>query len=119
MGIGNRRAPLDWTLRSSGQAAEGGCPHMTIYAGRGSCLLASEGGEDVGGDDADAEEDAGGGQNENYARGKYVCPPRADQVAHNFFVVDQHEKEHQCWGHGENCDYVYDENYVDQRQAGD
>ena len=50
---------------------------------------------------------------------KNVCPERADEVAHDFFVVDQHEEKDQCWRHGEDRDYVDDENYVDQRQAGD
>jgi len=38
-------------------------------------LLSPQSGEDVGGDDADAEENAGGGQNEDYSRCQYVCPP--------------------------------------------
>ena len=37
-------------------------------------LLAAQGGEDVGGDDADTEEDAGGGQEKNHAGGQYVGP---------------------------------------------
>src|SRR5580704_4701502 len=80
-------------------------------------LCSSEGGEDVRGDYADAEEDAGGGQDEDYRCRQQVCPQRADQVSHDLSVVYQHEEEYQRWRHGEDCDYIYYEDYVDQGQA--
>src|ERR1700677_1907904 len=82
-----------------------------------SFLLPSESRKDVGGDDADAEQNAGGGQNKYHCCGKELGPQGVNERAHDFFVVDEKKEEDQSRGHGQDRDYIYDENHVDKRQA--
>src|SRR5579863_1508523 len=82
-------------------------------------LAASERRENVRRNDADSEEHTCGGQQEHYDSCQHVCPQRTHQLSHDFFVVNQHIKEHQCRRHGQDRDHVDDQHYIYQREPGD
>src|ERR1039458_2790652 len=71
----------------------------------GSILFASDQRQGVGCDYADAEQDSGADQDHYDSEGQDVGPERADEVSHDFAVVDQDVEEEQCGGHSENSDH--------------